>query len=117
MPRIKVRYFALLRELLGDIKEEEYEVKDGTTLTDLLLENIAERHPKSSSQWKEHIFQTEKGKITFDKDGAPSLKGYYLILINGRSYRSIFEDGRQADLRYKLKDGDEIAILPPVGGG
>ena len=117
MPRIKVRYFALLRELLDDIREEEYEIRDGTTLVDLLREHIPERHPNASLRWKEHIFQTERGKITLDKDGTPSLRGYYLILIKGRSYRSISEDGRHPGLRYKLKDGDEIAILPPVGGG
>ena len=29
--KVKVRFFASLRELLGNIREEEYEVKDGTT--------------------------------------------------------------------------------------
>ena len=117
MPRVKVRYFASLRELLGNTREEEYKVEDGTVLMDLLLNRIPERHRNASRSWKEWIFETEGAGIKFDKDGAPSLTGYYLILINGRSYRSISEDGRHFGLRYKLKDGDEIAILPPVGGG
>ena len=117
MPRVKVRYFALLRELLDNTKEEEYEVKDGTMLMDLLLKHIPKRHRKVSRSWKERIFETERDGIKVDKDGTPSLRGYHLILINGRPYRSISEDGRQLGLRYKLKDEDEIAILPPVGGG
>ena len=116
MPRVKVRHFASLRELLNDTREEEYEVKDGTTLIDLLLKRIPERHRKVSTKWKRRIFETERGKIKFDKYGTPVLS-YYLILINGRSYRSISEDGRHPGLRYKLKDGNRIAILPPVGGG
>jgi molybdopterin converting factor small subunit len=117
MQRVKVRYFALLRELLDNTKEEEYKVKDGTMLKDLLLDYIPRRHSNASKRWKARIFETERGRIKLDKDGTPSLKGYYLILINGRSYRSILEDGRHPGLRYKLKDEDEIAILPPVGGG
>ena len=117
MPRVKVRYFASLRELLGNTREEEYEVKDGTMLMDLLLKRIPERHRNASRRWKERIFETEGDGIKSDKDGTPSLGGYYLILINGRSYRSISEDGRHPGLTYKLKDRDEIAILPPVGGG
>ena len=99
------------------MKEEEYKVKDGTTLLDLLLRGIGKRHPKSAFQWKEHLFQTEKGKVTLNKNGTPFLRGYYLILVNGKSYLSISEDGTQHGLGYKLKDGDEVAILPPVGGG
>ena len=117
MPRVKVRYFASLRELLGNTREEEYEVRDGTMLMELLLEYIPERHRNASRSWKERIFETEKDGIKFDKEGTPSLSGYYLILINGRSYLSISEDERHPGLRYTLKDGDEIAILPPVGGG
>lgn len=84
---------------------------------DLLLKHISKRHRNVSGRWKEVIFETERDGIKLDKDGTPSLKGYYLILINGRSYRSITKDGRHPGLRYKLKDGDEVAILPPVGGG
>lgn len=114
--KVKVRFFASLRELLGNIREEEYEVEDGTTLMDLLLQYIPERHSNVSKSWKEWIFETERHEIKFDKDGIPVLS-YYLILVNGRSYNSISEDGRRLGLMYKLKDGDEIAILPPVGGG
>jgi len=114
--KVKVRLFASLRELLGNIREEEYEVEDGTTLMDLLLQHIPGRHSNVSKSWKEWIFETERREIKFDKDGVPVLS-YYLILVNGRSYNSISEDGRRLGLMYKLKDGDEIAILPPVGGG
>jgi len=69
-----------------------------------------------SRSWKEWIFETERNEIKFDKDGIPVLS-YYLILVNGRSYNSISEDERRPGLRYKLKGGDEVAVLPPVGGG
>ena len=117
MPRVRVRYFALLRELLGNTREEEYKIRDGTKLMDMLLKHIPERHRNVSARWKGRIFQTENGKIKFDENGTPYLSGYYLILINGRSYLSISEDGRHPGLTYKLKEGDQIAILPPVGGG
>ena len=117
MPRVRVRYFALLRELLGNTREEEYKIRDGTMLMDLLLKCIPERHRNVSVRWKGRIFQTENGKIKFDENGTPYLRGYYLILINGRSYLSISEDGRYPGLTYKLEAGDQIAILPPVGGG
>lgn len=116
LPKVKARHFASLRELLGNTREEEYEVKDGTMLMDLLLKYIPGRHSNVSKSWKERIFETETHEIKFGKDGTPVLS-FYLILINGRSYNSISEDGRRPGLRYKLKDGDEIAILPPVGGG
>ena len=112
----KVRFFASLRELLGNIREEEYEVKDGTTLMDLLLQYIPGRHNNVSKSWKEWVFETEGHEVKFDKDGMPVLS-YYLILVNGRSYNSISEDEKRSGLRYKLKDGDEVAVLPPVGGG
>ena len=39
------------------------------------------------------------------------LQQYILILLNGRNIR--FLDGRDT----KLKEGDVIAISPPIGGG
>ena len=116
MPRVKVKYFASLRELLGNTKEEEYEVKDGAMLMGLLLEYIPERHRNISRSWNDMIFEMERDEIKFDKDGTPVLS-YHLILINGRSYRWVSQDGRRPGLRYELKEGDVIAICPPVGGG
>lgn len=52
MPRVKVKYFASLRELLGNTKEEEYKAKDRTMLMDLLLKHIPERHRNISRSWK-----------------------------------------------------------------
>jgi MoaD family protein len=113
MPSVGVRYFALLRELLGNTREEKYNIKDGTTLKDLLLKHIPERHWKVSAKWKKRIFDMERGEIKFDKHGTPVLSGYYLIIVNGRYFNSISKMG----LKYQLKDGDVIAILPPVSGG
>jgi molybdopterin converting factor small subunit len=105
MPTVKVRYFGRLRELL-DAKREEYDVEDGATLTDLLLKYIPERHVRVSKTWRETIFRTARGETLLNKDGTPLLRDY-LVLIGGKS----------PSLSYKVKDGEEIAVLPPFGGG
>jgi len=105
MPAVKVRYFGRLRELLN-VKREEYTVEDGATLTDLLLKYIPQRHSEVSKTWTETIFRTVRGQTVLDKDGTPLLKNY-LVMIKGKS----------PGLSYKLKDGDEVAVLPPFGGG
>jgi MoaD family protein len=117
MPTVKVKYFAFLRELLNNVREEEYKVTNGTTLIDLILNYIPQRHLSVSGKWKGKIFETKGHKVKLDDTGAPSLREYYLILINGRQFSSISQDGIDPGFRYRLKDGDEIAILPPVGGG
>lgn len=116
MPSVKARYFLGFRELLN-AKEEEYRIEDGTTLVDLLLEHIPKRHWRSSEGWKKRLFEVDGGDIKFNEDGTPVLKGYYMILVNGRSYAFVSQGGETPGLKYELKDGDVIAILPPVGGG
>jgi len=105
MIKVRTRYFGKIRELLG-VKTEEYDVKEEATLADLLLTHIPERHKKASKAWNEMIFRTVKGERLLNKDGTPILKNY-LILI----------DGKTSSLKQKLKEGDEIAVLPPFGGG
>jgi len=105
MARIRVKYFGKIRELLG-VKIEEYDIEEGATLAGLLLHYVPHRHKDKSEAWKEMIFRRVKGEMLVDRDEMPILKNY-LILI----------DGKSSDLKQKLKDGDEIAILPPPGGG
>ena len=93
--KVKVRYFASLREVLG-IGEEEYEVDEGAKLIDLLLNRIPERHKHAAEVWKERIEGFLKGESTS-----------YIVIVNGD----------RAKLDQELKDGDVVAVLPPVGGG
>ncbi|HIE13710.1 TPA: hypothetical protein EYP70_00385 [Candidatus Bathyarchaeota archaeon] len=112
---VKVRYLGGLRDLMGR-KEEFYKVKEGTTLVDLLLHYIPERHKSISKVWKEGIFRTRDGQIMFDERGLPIIANY-VILINGLSYRWFIEHKKRPGLKYKLKDNDKISIIPPMGGG
>jgi molybdopterin converting factor small subunit len=101
---VKVKYFGRLRELLG-VKEEEYSVEN-LSLTDLLIKYIPSRHPEIAEEWKKIVFVTVGDDIVMSEDGTPILK-YYSILVNGLS----------RNLTYILRNNDEVAILPPVGGG
>jgi molybdopterin converting factor small subunit len=105
MTTIQVRYFGKLRELLG-AKKEEYTVEEGTTLANLLLSHIPERHSDVSKAWVETLFRTVRGEMAQDKSGVPAL-GDYLVLTNGKS----------VDLSERLKEGDDVAVMPPFGGG
>ncbi len=80
--RVKVRFFAALREELGS-GEMAQELPQGSTLHDL-IDMVLERHP------------------VLDRY-LPSLH----FAVN-RKY---------ATGRIELSDGDEVAFLPPVGGG
>jgi molybdopterin converting factor small subunit len=104
LAKVKVKYFGRVRELLG-IKEEYYNVNEAT-LADLLLRLIPERHMDKSKEWKETIFVTVRGEVALDMAGTPMLKNYFILV-----------KGRTPELTYRIEDGDEVAILPPVGGG
>ena len=105
MPRVKVKYFGRLRSLLG-IKYEFYEVSKGTMLKDLLLFEIPQRHRNVSEIWRQEMFRIVKGEILFNEDGTPVLDSY-IVLTRGRT----------PSLRSRLKEEDELMILPPLYGG
>lgn len=102
MAKVRVRYFGRIRELLG-VKEEEYEIED-SSLEDLLLKHIPSRHEGAAGEWREMMSSAEGGA---SKVRSSSSRGNYLVFVNGEP----------RDIRYKLMDGDIVAILPPVGGG
>ena len=90
-----MKYFASIRELFG-VSEEEYEVEGGVKLADLLLNHIPSRHTHVAEVWRDKV----EG---FMRGGEAS----YIVIVNGD----------RARLDQELKDGDVVAVLPPVGGG
>ncbi len=92
--RVKVRLFALLREVAGT-KEIEEEVEEGMTVKDL-LERLSTKLPK---RFRELVFEGQ------------DVSKNVMILVNRRGIREL------EGLETKLKDGDEVALLPPVSGG
>ena len=93
--KVKVRYFTFLRELIGR-REEEYEFEKEPTVEEL-IKFIAEKYGKEAKDY------------LFEKDGR--LKEILSFLVNGKSITSL------KGPKTKLKDGDILAIMPPVGGG
>jgi len=95
---VKVRFFTNLREIV-DKREETVTFTSGRKVTvDLVLKTLSQEYGKP---FKEYVYD--------DKTGEP--KGFLQFLVNGNS-TSILNG-----LETELKDGDALAILPPVGGG
>ncbi len=91
-PTVTVRLFTVLRMLAGE-REVQVEALNVKEVIVLLVER----------------FDSKFQKMLLEKDG--SLKHYFHVLINGRHIRLL--DGIQTS----LKEGDIIAIFPPLGGG
>ncbi len=90
--KVTVKYFALLRETVGNASEE-FSLGDQATLLNL-LSLIVQRHPPLRG-------------LIFESDGK-SLSKSYQVLVSGEYTR---------DLARTLREGDVVAILPPVAGG
>ena len=87
--KVTVRYFARYRSLVG-LSEEELDVPEGITVREL-IEILKERHPVL----KEEVFAE-------DDD---------LADVN------VSRNGRYVRFDEVLRDGDVIALFPPVSGG
>jgi sulfur-carrier protein len=89
---IKVKLFANFREAAGK-KDVELEFK-GKTVKDA-IDTLVSKYPALEPLML--------------KDG--EIKPYVNIILNGKN---AVDDGY---LKLKVKDGDELAIFPPVSGG
>jgi molybdopterin synthase sulfur carrier subunit len=90
MPKIRVKFFANIREFTGT---KELEVDSGTVRD--VLQKICKKFPG----FEELIFDGEK------------INPYLNIFLNGNN---VLDNG---GLETILKKDDEIAIFPPVSGG
>jgi len=95
---VSVRFFTSLREIV-DKREETLEFPDGSKVTvDTVLKVLAQRYGK---RFVEYVYDGDTGQV----------RGFLQFLVNGTSASTM--NGLQTELR----DGDVLAILPPVGGG
>jgi len=93
-----VRFFTTLREITGK-REETLEFPDDEDVTvEKVLGKLAERYGKG---FVEYVYDSRSGDV----------KDFLQFLVNGRSTSTL------KGLKTELRDGDILAILPPVGGG
>ena len=93
--KVTVRFFTTLREITGR-KDESVEFSESATVNSL-LKHLSKKYGK---EFDDYIF-----------DELGCVHGHLQILINGQSVTIM------RGLKTKLKEGDQVAILPPVGGG
>ncbi len=96
--RISVRFFTSLRELVGK-REETLSFPESEKVTiELVLTELKRIYGKT---FIDYVYDAETEQV----------KSFLQLLVNGRSASMM--DGTKT----VLKDGDVLAILPPVGGG
>jgi molybdopterin synthase sulfur carrier subunit len=93
--KIKVKFFTSLRDIT-DKKVDEIQLKSIITVEELLT-LLSEKYGK---KFREYIYN-KKGKV----------QDFLSFLVNGKNINNL------QGFDTKLKEGDIIAILPPVGGG
>ena len=95
---VKVRFFTNLREIVNR-REETLTFASGEKVTvDLVLKTLVKKY---GNPFMEYVYN--------GKTGQP--KNYLQFLVNGTSTSML------NGLETEIKDGDVLAILPPVGGG
>ncbi len=94
--KVKVKFFALVRELTGK-REEIVELDDHTTVRMLLEKLVTEYGKKFDEYLFDPISRQPRGHLQFLIDGRN------IVLMQG--------------LDTPLSEGCSFAILPPVGGG
>jgi len=95
---VKVRFFTNLREIVNKREETLIFIEDEKVTIDLVLKTLSQKYGKF---FVEYVYEP--------KTGQP--KNFLQFLINGTTISTI------NGLDTELKNGDVLAILPPVGGG
>ena len=98
MLQIKVRFFTNLREIVNKREETLTFANSDNVTVDSVLKTLSQKY---GAPFTDYVYE--------GKTGQP--KGFLQFLVNGNSTSTL------NGLKTELKDGDVLAILPPVGGG
>ena len=93
--KVEVKFFTSLREITGK-KADEIQLQSVITVEELLT-LLSEKYGK---KFREYIYN-KKGKV----------QDFLSFLVNGKNINVL------QGFDTELKQGDTIAIIPPVGGG
>lgn len=94
--KVYVRLFTTLRELAGK-REEALEFDTEAVTVEDVLNELTKRYGKD---FREYLYNENQ-----------IVRDYLQLLVNGRSVELL------ENIKTRLKEGDEVAIVPPVGGG
>ena len=103
--RVKLLYFGVLKELAG-AADETVEVREGTTVAELL----GILRGRTSNPWTSNTTEKQAANCTgnMTRNGTEERLWPSLAVAVNREY---------ATARVVLREGDEVALLPPVSGG
>ncbi len=93
--KVTVKFFTTLREIVGK-PQEQVELPEVATV-DRLLQHLRKKYGKEFTRY------------VYNRTG--TVQGHLHFLINGKSIATL------QGFKTKLNENDNIAILPPVGGG
>jgi MoaD family protein len=95
--KVKMEFLGHIRTVIGSAREEEIVVREGASISDLLVV-LSEKYGES--------FQ----KAVYEKSGA-DVKSNYIITVNGYLLNQL------KGLETKLRNNDHVTLLPIVSGG
>ncbi len=95
---VEVRFFTSLREIVNKREEALNYAEDERVTVGLVLKTLSQKY---GTLFIEYVFDSITGQP----------KNFLQFLVNGTSTSTLI------GLETELRDGDVLAILPPVGGG
>lgn len=95
--KVKVEYLGHIKNILGNRREEEVEIKEDSSVADLLI-TLSSRY---GEPFKKAIYET----------GGTDVKPNFMATVNGYLLNQL--DG----VKTKLKQGDNVILMPVVSGG
>jgi MoaD family protein len=94
---LTIKFFAALRDITGK-REQSIELGRGEATVEEVLDELSKQYGKN---FKEYVYEAK----------SKAIRSQISIMVNGQSLRN------PESLAARVKNGDTIAILPPISGG